>query len=296
MNSFDATSHFTFRIKSKINPLPVPASQLQPRAAYPDAVVVALPRRIPLAVEIARALHLSPDVFVVQRPGLPGQRESEIAGLLSQLQQRHPDLRVTEIQKQARIGKWLNGSATEPLFRTVAWPVLVLGPHCFEEDPPRTRSRNILYATDLSAASLDALHYAHAMAKDHEAKLIVLQVEASGEGDFSEHEVVLKGLRDWLQSQELAETEGTPAKAACIVRFGKPEQKILETAAELGSGMIVMGAHGLGAASETRIHFAGRTAYEVVCSAYCPVLIVPQPHRALTWGLQSLGDQSSVRA
>ena len=112
------------------------------------------------------------------------------------------------------------------------------------------------------------------MARKQHAKLVVLQVEDSGDGEVSEQEALLKGLRGWLEDQALAQGEEALSDARCRVRFGKPEQKILEAAAELRSSMIVMGARGLGAA-EKATHFAGRTVCEVVSSAYCPVLMVP---------------------
>jgi nucleotide-binding universal stress UspA family protein len=42
--------------------------------------------------------------------------------------------------------------------------------------------------------------------------------------------------------------------------------------------LIVLGARGLRGATGLASHFIGGTAYEVVCGASCPVLVVPQPH------------------
>ena len=270
MNSLDATNRFTFQIKGSAQT--VPANQLQPRAAQPDAAVVALPHRIPLAVEIANALRVPADLFVVHGLGAAARSSSQISVLLTQLQLGNPDLRVLEIQRRSRIGSWLNGTSGEGLFNKTGWPVLVLGPHYSDTEAPPARLRNVLCATDLSAGSANALLYASAVARKQQAKLVVLQVEDSGEGEVSEQEALLKGLRAWLQGQ--AQGEEALAEAPCTVRFGKPEQKILETAAELRSSMIVMGARGLGATANSA-HFAGSTVCEVVGSAYCPVLMVP---------------------
>src|SRR3954467_6414233 len=45
-------------------------------ADRPDVLVLALPRGgVPVAYEVARALHVPLDVFLVRKLGLPGQKE-----------------------------------------------------------------------------------------------------------------------------------------------------------------------------------------------------------------------------
>lgn len=270
MGSPNATHRLTYQIRAGA----VPATQLTSQVAQPHAAVVALPRHVPLAVEIADALRVPPDLFIVHGLGVSEQKGSDITRLLTQLQLGKPDLRVLEIQKRSRIESWFNGSAAEEVFRKNGWPVLVLGPHYCQTEAQSPRLRNVLYATDLSAGSVNALFHAYIVAAKQQAKLVVLQVEDSGDGEVSEQETLLNGLRAWLRGQALAEEEAGLAEVPCAVRFGKPEQKILETAAELRSSIIVMGARGLGANGKTT-HFAGRAVCEVIASAYCPVLVVP---------------------
>jgi nucleotide-binding universal stress UspA family protein len=272
MDSLGATSRFTVQIKGRTQS--VHADQLQPRGRQPDGVVVALPSRVPLAVETANALRVPADLFIVHGLGASARSNSRITALLTQLQLGNPDLRVLEIQKQSRTTSWLNGSAGDDVFHKTGWPVLVMGPHYTEAEAPLARLPNVLCATDLSAGAGSALLYAYAIARKQQARLVVVQVEDSCDGEVSEQEALLKGLRTWLKGQALEQGEEALSDVPCTVRFGKPEQKILETAAELRSSMIVMGAHGLGAA-ENAAHFAGHTVCEVVGSAYCPVLIVP---------------------
>ncbi len=60
------------------------ASRLSPYAGRPDVVVLALPRGgVPVAYEIATALGLPLDVFVVRKLGVPGQRELAMGALSS---------------------------------------------------------------------------------------------------------------------------------------------------------------------------------------------------------------------
>ena len=273
MDSLGATNRFTVQIKGSTQS--VQADQLQPRGRHPDGVVVALPSRVPLAAEIANVLQVPADVFIVHGLGASARGNSQITALLAQLQRGNPDLRVLEIEKRSRTTSWLNGSAgDDDVLHKTGWPVVVLGPHYTETEALPARLRNVLCATDLSAGAAGALLYAYAVARKQQARLVVLQVEDSGDGELSEQEALLKGLRTWLESQALAQGEEALPDVRCTVRFGKPEQKILETAAELHSNMIVMGTRGLGAAENTT-HFAGHTVCEVVSSAYCPVLMVP---------------------
>src|SRR5438309_8474703 len=52
------------------------ASRLREFADRPDVVVLALPRGgVPVAYEVARALHASLDVFLVRKLGVPGREE-----------------------------------------------------------------------------------------------------------------------------------------------------------------------------------------------------------------------------
>lgn len=52
------------------------ATKLAPYADRPDVLVLALPRRgVPVAYEVARALHAPMDVFLVRKLGVPGYEE-----------------------------------------------------------------------------------------------------------------------------------------------------------------------------------------------------------------------------
>ncbi len=60
------------------------ADALRPVVADADALVLALPRGgVPVAFEVARALHLELDVFSVRKLGVPGDEELAIGALAS---------------------------------------------------------------------------------------------------------------------------------------------------------------------------------------------------------------------
>ena len=60
------------------------ADRLAAYANYPDALVLALPRGgVPVAFEIAEALNLPLDIFVVRKLGLPGHEEFAMGAIAS---------------------------------------------------------------------------------------------------------------------------------------------------------------------------------------------------------------------
>ncbi len=60
------------------------ASQLAACAGRPDVVVLALPRGgVPVAYEVARALHAPMDVFLVRKLGVPGHEEYAMGAVAS---------------------------------------------------------------------------------------------------------------------------------------------------------------------------------------------------------------------
>lgn len=60
------------------------ASRLEFLRAYPDTIVLALPRGgVPVGYEIARSLNLPLDIFLVRKLGTPGQEELALGALTS---------------------------------------------------------------------------------------------------------------------------------------------------------------------------------------------------------------------
>jgi nucleotide-binding universal stress UspA family protein len=204
-------------------------------------------------------------------------REAGIGVVLKELEDYRPSLLVLATHGREGLRKWLAGSVAEEVFREVQWPVLVLGPSCPQgETGPQKQFQRVLYATDLSAVSTRALQYAAAIAHDHEAQLTALHVDSNPRDGFSfDHTMKLQRLEDWLQDQ-IDGLADTLMGVRCLVDFGDPQRKITEAAAERQADILVLGARGVGAASWPASHFLGGTAYQVICSSPCPVLIVPQ--------------------
>lgn len=60
------------------------ADKLRPHAGDPDQIVLALPRGgVPVAAEVARALHAPLDLFLVRKLGVPGHEELAMGAIAS---------------------------------------------------------------------------------------------------------------------------------------------------------------------------------------------------------------------
>lgn len=146
--------------------------------------------------------------------------------------------------------------------------------------------KKILYPTDFSDPSLEALRYAISFAREYHAKLIVMHVV--NEKVFSE------GLSlPRIISQETAEQEMTaeaerrlrgiiPAEAregldwSMVTLRGNPFLEIIRYAHDESVDLIVIGTHGHSGVEQI---FFGSTAEKVVRKAPCPVLTVGPAQR-----------------
>jgi nucleotide-binding universal stress UspA family protein len=157
------------------------------------------------------------------------------------------------------------GSVAETIFRTAPCPVLVIGPKV-----PKKATlpvfRDLLFATDLSPASLKAVPFVQAFAEENQADVIVLHVSPEKVRSREEEVLAVESLGKWMR-------ELIPPKlhAEYEVRFGAPAENILKLAAERQCDLILLGAHH---ASSFATHVPGAVAHRIVSEAPCPVLTV----------------------
>lgn len=184
---------------------------------------------------------------------------------------RKYDIELVVVGTRGRDGltKLLLGSAAEQVFRHSARPVLTVGP---QADPAYLEDggfRRVLYATDLSATSLNGLPYAVALARQN---LRLLHVLCS---DFASGEYGATIFEDddfFRKREELRRLIPTCVNAGVIVEEGLPASTILRVANEQNASLIVMGANPSFAFAAT--HLPWTTAHRVICEANCPVLTV----------------------
>jgi nucleotide-binding universal stress UspA family protein len=157
------------------------------------------------------------------------------------------------------------GSVAETIFRAAPCPVLVVGPKV----PKKVALpvfRDLLFATDLSPASLKALPFVQAFAEENQADVIVLHVSPEKVRCREEEVLAVESLSKWMR-------ELIPSRPhwEYEVRFGAPAENILKLAADRQCDLIMLGAHH---ASSFATHVPGAVAHRIVSEARCPVLTV----------------------
>jgi nucleotide-binding universal stress UspA family protein len=131
----------------------------------------------------------------------------------------------------------------------------------------------ILHATDFSDLSANAFHAAHALARDHGARLILLYVKQPQEvveGQFGtlppepepSDEEILDRLADLLP-------EDSPVQAEEMVAHGVPAEAIVRVAGDTHCDLIVIGTHGRRGLGRL---FHANVADHVTRRAPCPVM------------------------
>jgi nucleotide-binding universal stress UspA family protein len=157
--------------------------------------------------------------------------------------------------------------------------------------------KQILFATDFSECSNEALKYASNLASDTGGRLWIVHVDElldttvppipSVEGGY-----FLEAAWDTKRQDEVKSKLATVVPTVSNVKYdqrylmGSPQKEILQFAGEEAVDLIVMGSHGRTGISRLLM---GSVAEAVMRKALCPVLIVKQPTKALTGGA-AVGD------
>jgi len=160
--------------------------------------------------------------------------------------------------------------------------------------------RNILAATDFSAASETALQYARELARAFGSTLHVLHVISEATPDAipaayvpetgNTYQALLDAAREQLHEIATARDLTNVALTEHLMTSPSPAMAILECAKTNNIDLIVLGTHGRTGVG----HFLlGSVAEKVVRSAPCPVLTVRQPERE---SLKAMPRENAVRA
>ena len=141
-----------------------------------------------------------------------------------------------------------------------------------------SRLRTILHPTDFSPGSAAAFDYACDLARNADARLIVLHAFGPAVPIATEG-VILSADLDELRGLARRELDAIrPADPAVrverVVREGPTTPTILDAAAEFHADLIVMGTHGR---TGFRRLILGSVTEEVLRKAPCPVLTVKVP-------------------
>jgi nucleotide-binding universal stress UspA family protein len=179
------------------------------------------------------------------------------------------DLIVAGTHGRTGIRKVVLGSVAEEIFRHASCPVLTVGPCSPMESAVEARLQNIVFATDFSHESLEALPFALAAAREQHAKLTLMHVveHLAGEAVLDAERVINASetrLRQLVPPEYVGDYD-------CRVEVGAIEEAILDVAAQERARVIILG---LKAPATYVDHLGWLHAYGIVRRACCPVLTV----------------------
>jgi nucleotide-binding universal stress UspA family protein len=154
--------------------------------------------------------------------------------------------------------------------------------------------RAILVAADFSGCSEDAFRVARALARDYQARLIVLHVATPpplvAPGELQKALQRPDGYRAELEGRlRLVYAADSLAGVEYRVQDGDPAVEILGVAGETRCDLIVMGTHGRTGLERMLL---GSVAEKVVRKAACPVLTVKVPLRSALASVAAIAEQA----
>jgi len=198
--------------------------------------------------------------------------EGDIQSRLDDAIQKHEiDLVIIGTRGRTGLAKILLGSVAEEIFRSVACPVLTVGPH---SDAAKANIREILFATDFASEAPAAAAYAVSLAQEFQARLILLHVVPEPEpGELVSWFDIQDSSKQLLQKLVPADAEAW-CKPEYFVERGDPAERILDLANLRAVDLIVLGVQPEKGVPGAATHLPIATAHKVVAHANCPVLTV----------------------
>jgi nucleotide-binding universal stress UspA family protein len=239
------------------------ASMANPALLHTDASV---PVRATLEEWTATARSDQVPVKVVAHEG------DEAREILATARTLPADLIVMGTHGRSGFSRYVLGSVTEAVLAGAPCPVLTVPGQGVLPTANRP-FRSVVWATDFSSRSTDALAYACSIAAASQARLLTVHVLADLRADLRPHRHVDETelvadlearARDCLRnavSQELR----TRCEIEEVLLAGKAHVEIVRLARERSAELIVIGA-------------PGKTCLQVVRASPCPVLAVGPPH------------------
>lgn len=189
-----------------------------------------------------------------------------LRGIISR---EHIDLAVVGTHGRTGLRKFMSGSVAEDVFRNVTCPVLTIGPRCWRANPQRIHIDRILFPTDLSPESAQALPLMQLIASKFNANATLLHVVERLDPEAAHDRArVVTALDDRLRS--LAKDAGLDqSRMEVEVAFGNIAECVLETASLKKADLVVFG---LKAPKKHEDELPWKHAYKVICEIGCPVL------------------------
>lgn len=217
----------------------------------------------------------------VKLAGVAHEAKIAPAGNLWQVIQRaidehNIDLIVVGTRGRTGAERLFLGSSAEEIFRRSPVPVMTVGPDVKRSAGDGTLDR-ILFATDFSPRSAEALPYAIALAAENDARLLLVHVlpkrRESSDGHAGKRE--LSAAESFHELHEMLPSElALPHSPDFAVEFGRPADAIVAAAGQRKASVIVLGIRNAEEHLAAATHLEGGIAHKIVVHAPCPVVTV----------------------
>lgn len=241
--------------------------------AIPPSLTVPAPGEVPQEVARELAGHLAQHLEGIPQEAVIAYGETWNA-ISSFIKENNIDLIAIGTHGRTGFGKVLLGSVAETIFRQSTCPVLTVGPKASSHRDQPVETKEILYATDFTAASRAAAPYAISLAQEHQAHLVLLHViEPPKAGELTHGGEYVSASMQLLRDLVPPEAE-LWCKPEHVIDYGSPADLILKLAQQRHTHLIVLGARKPEGSLGLTTHFAHATAYKIVSQASCPVLTV----------------------
>ena len=199
--------------------------------------------------------------------------EGTIWNVLSEMIHKNGiDLVIVGTHGRRGLKKLRLGSVAEEVLRMAPCPVLTVGPKISETFSADIQLAHVLYAIDFAPDTSHAAAYAVSLAEEFRAKLTFIKIlektVASPELKAQIQEPVSKWMDDHVPA-----ASALRERTSFELGFGRAAEGILKFASDRGVDLIVMSVRRLDPVIAAHLPETD-TAYEVVCTAHCPVLTV----------------------
>jgi nucleotide-binding universal stress UspA family protein len=195
--------------------------------------------------------------------------------ILSFAEVRKTDLIVMGTHGRRGFDRLVLGSVADRVMRRAPCPVLTICKAPPEstaagEEPHRIHHLNrILFCTDFSENSGQALKYAISATGEYDAELTLLHVLEEVPSPANKDQAIATATKQL--DKLIPSEERNKLKIKTAVRMGKPYQQIIQLAGKAQVDVVVMGVSGRGALDRAVF---GSTTYRVIQLGPCPVLAV----------------------
>ncbi len=198
------------------------------------------------------------------------------------VKQRNIDLAITATHGRVGLKRFLLGSVTERLIRSISRPILIVRPPERELNAEEIRSlrfKRILVGCDFSSDSDNALNYAFSLAQEFEAAIhLVHVIEPFTYRDMLLPDTVVDVVKEDLQTrliEKLTSLIPDEARHWCEIKTlclgGEPFEELVRYAQMNEIDLITLGVRGRGLVESLLL---GSTTDRVIRRATCPVLSV----------------------